>query len=132
MTKIDVIVRMDGDHGAERLAQNLVGAVCDNLIGVHVGLCAGAGLPDDKGEMVGEFSGCDLTRGPEDCPAALFIKDTKVDIGERRCLFLQAKGFDDGWRHFFGPYGEIPQTTLCLGAPVAVGGHGNPAHGIML
>jgi hypothetical protein len=37
-------------------AEQLGGAVGDHLVGVHVGLGAGAGLPDDEREVVVELA----------------------------------------------------------------------------
>ncbi len=44
---VDVVVRVDGALRAELAAQDLDGAVGDHLVGVHVALSSGAGLPDD-------------------------------------------------------------------------------------
>ena len=48
---------------AEFAAEDFDGAVGDDLVGVHVGLGAGAGLPDDEGEMIVEFAGDDVVAG---------------------------------------------------------------------
>lgn len=60
---VDVVVGVDGLLGAHLAAQDLDGAVGDYLVGVHVGLGAGAGLPDDQREVVVEFAGSDLFGG---------------------------------------------------------------------
>ena len=57
---VDVVVGVDGLLAAHGAAQNLNGAVGDDLVGVHVGLGAGAGLPDNEGEVVDELEGGDL------------------------------------------------------------------------
>lgn len=49
---VDVIVGMHGRLGAHSAAQQLNGTVTDDLVGVHVGLRAGAGLPNDEREVV--------------------------------------------------------------------------------
>ena len=59
---VDVVIGVDGLLGAHGAAEDLNGAVGDDLVGVHVGLGAGARLPDDEGEVVeqlerGDFGG---------------------------------------------------------------------------
>lgn len=51
---VDVVVRVDGRLAANLATEELNGTVGDDLVGVHVGLSAGAGLPDDEGEVVDE------------------------------------------------------------------------------
>ena len=49
---VDVVVGVDGLLGAHCAAEDLNGAVGDDLVGIHVGLGARARLPDDEGEVV--------------------------------------------------------------------------------
>ena len=127
-----MIVRVHGIHRPEWLAKNFVGAVCDYLIGVHVGLCAGTGLPDNQWEVVRQLSGCDLRRSPHDCPATLLIKRAEMNICEGGGLFLPAEGFNDRVGHFFGPDGEVFDASLRLSAPVTVRWYRDAAHQITL
>jgi hypothetical protein len=60
---VDVVVGVDGLLAAHGAAQNLNGAVGDDLVGVHVGLGAGAGLPDDQREVVNELERGNLLGG---------------------------------------------------------------------
>ena len=62
LAHVDVVVRMHRRLGAELAAEQLVGAVGDDLVDVHVGLGAGAGLPDHQREMVVELAVDDLVR----------------------------------------------------------------------
>jgi hypothetical protein len=55
-----VVVGMDGLLATLHSAEDLNGTVGDDLVGVHVGLGAGAGLPDDEGEVVQELAVGDL------------------------------------------------------------------------
>ena len=57
---VDVIIGVDGFLGAHGAAQDLNGTVRDDLVGVHVGLRARAGLPYYQGEMVEELEGGDF------------------------------------------------------------------------
>ena len=43
---------MNGLLGAEFAAENLVGAIGDHLVQIHVRLRAGAGLPDHQRKMI--------------------------------------------------------------------------------
>ena len=49
---VDVVIGVDRGLAAQLPAQQLDGSVGDDLVCVHVGLGAGARLPDDEGEVV--------------------------------------------------------------------------------
>ena len=51
LAHVDVIVRMHRRFRAELAAERDIGGVGDHLVDVHVGLRAGAGLPDQQREM---------------------------------------------------------------------------------
>jgi hypothetical protein len=70
---VDVVVGVDGLLAAHGAAQNLNGAVGDDLVGVHVGLGAGAGLPDDQREVVNELERGNLLGGLLDRLAELGV-----------------------------------------------------------
>ena len=69
-------------------------AVRDHLVGVHVALGAGAGLPDAEGEVGVEFSGDDLVGGADDEVALLGGKFAEIGVGEGAGFFQDAEGFD--------------------------------------
>lgn len=54
-THVDVVIGVDGLLAAHGAAQNLNSAVGDDLVGVHVGLGARAGLPNDQREVVNQL-----------------------------------------------------------------------------
>jgi hypothetical protein len=58
-----VVVGVNGLLGAHGAAQDLNGAVGDDLVGVHVGLGAGAGLPDNQREVIQQLTLGDLSGG---------------------------------------------------------------------
>ena len=60
---VDMVVGVDGLLGALGAAQHLDGAVGDDLVGVHVGLGAGARLPDDQRKVVEQLERCNLGGG---------------------------------------------------------------------
>jgi len=55
-----VVVGVDRLLAAHGAAEDFNGAVGDDFVGVHVGLCAGARLPDNEGEVVDELERCNL------------------------------------------------------------------------
>lgn len=58
---VNVVVGMDRLFGAHLATEDLNCTVRDDLVGIHVGLCAGTGLPDDQGEVVHHLSRCNLS-----------------------------------------------------------------------
>ena len=58
-----MIIGVDGGFRADFTAKDFDGAVGDDLIGVHVGLGAGAGLPDNEGEMIIKLAVDDVIGG---------------------------------------------------------------------
>lgn len=95
---VDMVIRVDGLLGAHRAAQDLNRAVGDDLVGVHVGLRARTGLPDDQREVVEQLALGHLGRG---------LLDGRTDLGVQAifhvdggCRTLQdAKGLDHGGGH---------------------------------
>src|SRR5439155_10492130 len=64
---VDVVVGVDRLLLVEAIAAGqLDGAVADDLVGVHVGRGAGAGLIDVDGELIVVLPGGDLAGGPQD------------------------------------------------------------------
>jgi hypothetical protein len=55
-----MIIGVDGLLTSLLSSQNLNGTVGNDFVGVHVGLGAGTGLPDNKREVVDELEGGDL------------------------------------------------------------------------
>ena len=70
---VDVVVGVDGLLATHLAAEDLNGTVRDDLVGVHVGLGAGAGLPDNEGEVVEELAIGDLLGGLLNSLADLLI-----------------------------------------------------------
>jgi hypothetical protein len=70
---VDVVVGVDRLLAAHGAAENLNGAVGNDLVGVHVGLGAGAGLPDDQREVVDQLERGNLLGGLLDCFANLGV-----------------------------------------------------------
>ena len=127
---IDVVVRMQ-----ELSACQLVCAVGDDLIGVHVRLCAGAGLPDDEREVLVKLAGDDFVAGRFNDGELLgghFLGLQRM-VCAGGGLFSNAEGTRDFTRHGFQPNadGKILVAALGLCAPVFVGGDTNLTHGVV-
>ena len=128
---VDVVVGVDGRLRAHLAAENLNGAVGDDLVGVHVGLRAGARLPDDQREVVHELAVGNLLGGLLDGGADLGIEAVAhVDRGSG--ALEDAKGLDNGRRHaVLGLVdAEVFERALRLGAPVLVAGDLDLAKGV--
>ena len=127
---IDIVVRMQ-----ELFAHDLIAAIGDDLVAVHVRLRAGAGLPHDQREIVRQPAGNDLVRGLLDGSQLLLghLFRTQRAVGAGSCLFEDAEGVDDLRRHGLktDADGEIVVAALGLRAPVFIGGYLHLAHGIV-
>ena len=71
LAHVDVVVGMHRLLGAHHAAQHLDRAVRDHLVGVHVGLRAGAGLPHHQREMLVELAVDHFLGGRDDGLAEL-------------------------------------------------------------
>mmetsp|Transcript_14097 Transcript_14097/g.42519 ORF Transcript_14097/g.42519 Transcript_14097/m.42519 type:complete len:557 (-) Transcript_14097:154-1824(-) len=114
-------------HGlvAKLAAQDLHGAVGNDLIGIHVALGAAAGLPDDQGEVVQQLSIGHLRRCLDNGFADLGIKVTGLHIHLRRSPLLDTKSPHDRLRHDLTSSAnlEVLQRSLSLCPPVPVSGY---------
>ena len=109
--------------GAELAAEQFVGAVGDHLVEVHVGLGAGAGLPDHQRKMIVELAVDHLARGADDGAGAALVEQPEFAIGFRRSQLDDAERANDRHRHPVMADAEILPRTLGLRAPVAIGGN---------
>ncbi len=81
--------------GAEFAAQQLVGAVGDHLVEVHVGLGAGAGLPDHQRKVIVELAFDHLACGADDGAGAARIEQSEFPVGLGGGEFDDAERMDD-------------------------------------
>ena len=116
----------------ERLAQQLIGAVGNDLVDIHIRLRAAAGLPDGKREVAVERAVKDLVAGSLDGTGAAGVEHAELRIGARRRELHDRERADDLRRDLLGADAEIFKAALRLRAPVTVGGHTHLAHRIML
>jgi len=123
---------MNRGFGAELAAKHFVGTIGDHLVEVHVGLRAGAGLPDHKRKMIVELALDHFARGADDGAGAALVEQPELAIGFRRGKLDDAERANDCHRHPVMTDAEILPGTFGLRAPVAVGGNLDRAEAIGL
>ena len=128
LPQVDGVVGVDGGVGAARRAGQLVGAVGDHLVGVHVGLRAGSRLEHQEGELGVERAVHDLPGGAGDELGALVREPPELLVGARRRQLEDAAGTDDGPSPAepLAAGGEVLEGALRLRAPVVLRGDARP------
>ena len=81
---VDVIVGMHRFVRSERLARELIGAVGDHLVRVHVALRAGSRLKHDERKLRIERAGDHLIRRPRDQVRAILGDRAELAVGQCR------------------------------------------------
>ena len=56
LSHIHMVIRMDRRFAAKLSTKNFNSSVANNLIDIHIGLCARSGLPDNKWKMIIQFA----------------------------------------------------------------------------
>jgi hypothetical protein len=130
LAAVDVVVGVNRRLVAALATENFVGAVGDDLVGVHVGLRAGAGLPHHQRKIIVEFTVDDFLRRLIDRLGDLFFQLAERQIGPRGGLFLDAERAYQRQRHTLVADGEVLHAALGLGAPVFIGRNLDLAHGV--
>ena len=119
--------------GMQKLfARDFVAAVGNDLVGVHVGLRAAAGLPNDQREVVVQGTGNHLVAGAADHVQTAVVQLAEFMVGNCRGLLQNAEGVGDFARHDLAADFEVLEAALRLRAPVAIRGHLHFTHGIPL
>ena len=117
------------------LTGDFISPVGDDFIGIHIGLSAGARLPDYQRKMVIQRAGYHLITGSLDRAALLFRHFIRLQFKIGLCSrFLhKPKRMRDLPGHRFNPrtYPEVHAAPLCLGTPVPVRRHLHLTHRIM-
>ena len=132
LAHVHLVVRVAQRLGAEAAAEDFDRAVGDDLVGVHVGLGARAGLPDDQREMIVELALGDLLSGPDDGGADLGVELAEVHVDLGGGALDEPEGADDRRWLPLPADREVFQRALRLGAPVAVGRDSDFAEGVGL
>ena len=127
---IDVIIGVQ-----QLLADDLITPVGDDLIGVHVGLRAGAGLPHDQREVIVQLAADHLVAGLRDCGQLLVrqLLGLQGMVSHSGSLLQDAESVNNLSRHCLDAYadGEIFMRTLGLGAPVPISRYLDLTHRIV-
>ena len=118
--------------GVQQGFPGLVVAVAgDDLVAVHVGLGAAAGLPHGQGEVVRQLPGPDGLAGGLDEGVARVIQLAQLVVGGGAGLLEHAEGGDEVGGHLLLPDGEVLKAPLGLRPPQLVCGDGYLAHGVV-
>jgi hypothetical protein len=123
LTPVHVIVGMDGVLGADLATGELDRAIRDDLVGVHVGLGAAAGLPDDERKVVVEPTIDDLLSGASQEVAGLPIENPETGVAPGGSQLEDPECADELSRHALVTDAEIGQRTGGLCPPITVDGH---------
>ena len=128
---VDVVVGME-----QLLPCQLVAAVGNNLVGIHVGLGTGTGLPDHQREVLVELAAHDLIAGLGDDFQLLRRHLLRLQgmVGHGRRLLENAEGIGDLPRHGLNSHADLKVLMAALGLrrPVLVGWHLHFSHGVPL
>jgi hypothetical protein len=107
--------------GAELAAEQFAGAVGDHLVEIHVGLGAGAGLPDHQRKMIVELSVDHLARGADDGARPALVEQLEIPVGFGGSELDDTERANDRHRHPVMADAEVLPAAFGLRAPVAVG-----------
>src|SRR5581483_12526807 len=97
---------------ANGVAGELRGAVGDDLVGVHVRRCAGAGLKNIDGKMRAEPAVDDLARGLLDETAFFGTEAAELLVGQRASELHQAEATEEAFRHRPAADGKVEHGAL--------------------
>ena len=127
---VDVVVGMDRLLRSHLAARNFDGAVGDDLVDVHVGLRAAAGLPDAQRKLVVQLAGDDFVRRLHDELGFVGRKLAQILIHQRARFLENAEGADQFRRHGVASNVEMQQRALRLRAPVNIGRDFDLSHAV--
>ena len=91
-----VVVRVNGVAGSKLSAEGFDGDVGDDLVGVHVGRRARAGLEDVDHEGIVEFAVDDSLGGRDDGGGTFGVEGFKIEVDLGGALFDLSDGPDEG------------------------------------
>ena len=111
--------------------EDLVRAVGDDLVGVHVVRRAGAGLKDIDDELVAHLAVDHLLGGPCDRVGELCIELRQTLVGAGRRELDQRGRADELWMRAHAGDGEVFDGALRLRAIVGVGPDADVAQGVL-
>ena len=119
-----MIVGMNGHLAAAHARQGLIGDPGDHFIDVHIGLSAGAGLPNGQRELVIMAAGQNGVRRCYNRIGDYPVHPARSFVYQCRSPLHVSEAADDPHRHpLVGRKGKILQAPLRLRAPISGGGN---------
>jgi hypothetical protein len=131
LAHVHIVVRVQRARLAAVAAHQLRAAVGQHLVHIHIGLRAGAGLPQRQRKLVVMLAGEHLVSGRDDGGHPLGRQFAQPAIGQRRRALDRGQRVYQFARHALGRDREVLQRTLRLRAPQAVCRHLDRAEGIV-
>ena len=123
---VAVIVRVQ-----QLLARNFVAAVCNDLVHIHIGLGAAAGLPDCEREVAAELARANFFADGGNELCLLLVQNAEAAVCESGRFLQIGKGGDNFGGNFLIPDFKVLEASLCLRAPELVCGDFDFPHRIM-
>src|SRR5215813_12609271 len=103
-------------------------AIRDDLVRVHVRLCAAAGLPDAQWEMIVELALDHFIASLNNELHFVLREFAEIVVHQRAALLQNAKRANHLAWHYVVTDIEVQKATLRLRAPIAIGGDFDLAH----
>ena len=117
LAQVAVVVGMDRRFGTRLAAQPPDGEVGNDLVGVHVGLGAGAGLPDYQRKVVVKSAVDDFLRRRDNGRADFFIEQPLGHVDAGRAAFDNRQRPNQWPRHPLAADAEVSEGALGLRPP---------------
>ena len=117
LAEIDVIVGVHLPGFATSAAEQFRGTIGEHLVQVHVGLGAGARLPDGQGKLFRVAACQHFIGGLHDGCRLVRIQQAQVAVDERAGALDRGECKDELLRHVFGGNMKMLERTLGLRAP---------------
>ncbi len=131
LAAVDVVVGMD-QFAAALAAEQFAGPVGDDLVGVHIGRGARAGLENIQHELPVPLAVNDFLRGLGDGLGQFGIQVAQFLVGQRRVFLDQSQRPDEPPRKAQVADGKVLHRARGLRAVISGGGHLHRSHGIGL
>ena len=127
-----MVVGMHGRIMAQGVAKHLAGAVCQDLVHVHIGAGARTALNVVDDELVGQPTSHDLFTGPDDGSGLLGVEASSRAVGNGGGLLHQGKVADKHRVHGLTRDGEVTLRAQGLHAVVGINRNVHLANGVLL
>ena len=131
LAHVDVVVGMDGGLGAAGAAEGFVGEVGEDLVEVHVGGGAGAGLEEVDGEFAVMGAGEDGAGGVGDGAGFGVGEEAEAGVGQGAGEFEEGHAVDDFDGQGRAGEAEVLDGAGGLGAVEGVSGDVAGAEGVV-